>query len=186
MQIEPQDFLRLAEASNSICFFDIEATGLRGDYNSILVASVKPYKGKAETVTIQQAGNDKAVVRKTKEILESYDCWVTYYGKGFDIPMINTRLLKWGYPPVVKKLHLDMYYTLKSNLLTARRSQGHLLSWLEVPEQKMTVGADMWNAIVTDPSGPAMKTMVKRCESDVEGLQGLYERTNHVIRDIKR
>lgn len=186
MQIEAQSFLRLVESSNKICFFDIEATGLRGDYNSVLVASIKPFKGKPISYNISQAGNDKAVVRCTKSLLEEYDCWVTYYGKGFDIPMINTRLLKWGYEPVEKRHHVDLYYSLKANLLTARRSQAHILSWLDTPEQKMTVGADIWNQIVENPRGPAMKTMIQRCESDVEGLQTLYERTRHVIQDIKR
>lgn len=186
MQVDAQDYLRLVENSNSICFFDIEATGLRGDYNSVLVASIKPFKGKPVTFKIAQAGNDKAVVRETKEWLEGFDCWVTYYGKGFDIPMLNTRLLKWGYKPIEKRFHLDMYYTLKANLLTARRSQAHILRWLNGPEQKMDVGADVWNEIVADPTGPAMKTMIKRCESDVEGLQGLYERTRHVVREIKK
>ena len=186
MQVDAQDYLRLVEKANTICFFDIEATGLRGDYNSVLVTSIKPFHGKPTSFRITQAGNDKAVVRQAKELLESYDIWVTYYGKGFDIPMMNTRLLKWGYKPIEKKFHLDMYYSLKSNLLTARRSQGHLLAWLEVPEQKMAVGADVWNTIQANPAGEAMRTMIKRCESDAEGLQGLYEKTRHLIREIKR
>lgn len=186
MQIDAQDYLRLVESANTLAFFDIEATGLRGDYNSVLVASIKPYNSDPYSFVVKQPGNDKGVVGAVKEALEKYDCWVTYYGKGFDIPMINTRLLKWGKSPVDKRHHVDMYYSLKSNLLTARRSQGHLLSWLDAPEQKMTVGADVWNQVIQDPKGPAMKKMIERCESDVEGLQGLYEKTKHVIRDIRR
>lgn len=186
MQIEAQDYLRLVEKANTLAFFDIEATGLRGDYNSVLVASIKPYNSKPYSFVIKQPGNDNKVVRDVKEALESYDCWVTYYGKGFDIPMINTRLLKWKARPLEKRHHLDMFFTLKSNLLTARKSQGHLLSWLGTPEEKMTVGADVWSQVLMDPSGPAMKTMIARCESDVEGLQALYERTKHIIKDLKR
>mgnify|MGYP000075515246 FL=1 len=186
MQIEAQDYLRLVEKANTLAFFDIEATGLRGDYNSILVGSIKPFLGKPYSFVVKQPGNDNKVVRDLKDALEQYDCWVTYYGKGFDIPMLNTRLLKWGAKPVEKRHHLDMYFSLKSNLLTARKSQGHLLSWLAAPEQKMTVGADVWNEVIANPNGKAMKTMIERCESDVEGLQGLYERTKHVLRDIKR
>lgn len=186
MQIEASDYLRLVEKSNTLAFFDIEATGLRGDYNSVLVASIKPYNSKPYSFVVKQPGNDNRVVRDVKEALEQYDCWVTYYGKGFDIPMINTRLLKWKAKPVEKRHHLDLYFTLKSNLLTARKSQGHLLSWLEAPEQKMTVGADVWNEVIQNPRGNAMKTMIERCESDVEGLQALYMKTKHVIREIKK
>lgn len=184
-KLDATDFLRLTELANTICFFDIEATGLRGDYNSVLVVSIKPYKGKPTTFHVEQPGNDQRVIREAKRVLESYDCWVGYYSKGFDFPMLNTRLLKWGHNPISRRHHIDLYYTLKHNLLTARRSQGHLLSWLGTPEQKMTVGADVWNEIVRDPKG-AMPTMVKRCESDCTGLQNLYMKTKHLIRDIRK
>jgi hypothetical protein len=48
--IDAQDYLRLLEDANRIAFVDIEATGLRGDYNSTLVVSIKPYHG--ETVRL--------------------------------------------------------------------------------------------------------------------------------------
>jgi len=185
VNVDVQTYLRLIEKSGTLGFIDIEATGLRGDYNSVLVVSVKPFGKKPISFSVKQPGNDQRVVREAKEAMEALDCWVTYYGKGFDIKMLNTRLLKWGYPPIEKRHHIDMYYSLKSALLTARRSQGHLLSWLGTPEQKMTVGADVWNAIIEDVDAN-MPTMIKRCESDVAGLEGLYIRTKHLIRDITR
>lgn len=184
MQLDAQKFLRLAEKANTLAFVDIEATGLRGDYNSVLVVSVKPFAGKPYSFAVTQPGNDKRVVREAKEALEGYDAWVTYYGKGFDIPMLNTRLLKWGIAPIEKRHHIDMYFTLKHKLLTARKSQGHLLNWLGTPDQKMSVSADVWNDIVVNPA-KHMPTMIKRCESDASGLQGLYERTKHLIADVK-
>lgn len=186
MRIEASDFLRLTETANSIGFFDLESTGFRGDYNSILVGSIKHYQDSPVSYAIKQPGNDKAVVRELKEHLESLDVWVTYYGKGFDIPMLNTRLMKWGYPPVEKRPHLDLYFTLKSHLNTSRKSQAHLLSWLGTPEQKMGVSADVWASIMDDKDGKKMKLMVERCESDVIGLQDLYNRTKHVVSDVTR
>ena len=185
MFIEPEVFLRLAEKAKTLLFVDIEATGLRGDYNSILVVSGKPYDSKPTTYSVEQPGNDKRVVREAKEMMEEADAWVTYYGKGFDVPMLNTRLLKWGIAPIAKRPHLDMYYTLKSNLLTARRSQSHLLAWLNTPEQKMTVGADVWASILSDFK-PAIKTLIARCESDTTGLEDLYRKTKHLVRELKK
>ncbi len=185
MQVDAQDYLRLIEGAGTLAIFDIEASGLRGDYNSILCVSIKPFGQKARSYSIEQAGNDQKVVRQVKKDLESFDCWCTYYGKGFDVPMINTRLLKWGIAPLNKRPHIDMYYSLKSNLLTARRSQGHLLSWLGTPEEKMSVSADVWNRIVGNPK-KHMPEMKRRCESDCEGLEALYRRTKHLIREITR
>ena len=185
MQLDAQRFLNLAEAANRIAFFDIEATGLRGDYNSVLVVSIRPMRGKVLTFAVDQAGADRKVVRAAKEAMESFDLWVSYYGKGFDIPMLNTRLLQHRTPPIAKRHHLDMYYMLKYNLLTARRSQGHLLSWLQTPEQKMGVSAEAWNEVLRNPK-KAIPTMIKRCESDTEGLMGLYLRTKHLVADLQR
>lgn len=184
MQVNAQDYLNLVEDANKLAFFDIEASGLKGDYNSVICVSIKPFKEAPYTFSIKQLGNDQRVVRDAKEALSQYHCLVSYYGKGFDWPMLNTRLLKWGQDPLHKRHHIDMYYTLKSHLVTARRSQGHLLSWLGTPEQKMSVGADSWSEMgfKLDEHLPIM---IDRCESDVAGLQALYEKTKHLIGDIK-
>lgn len=197
MQIESQTFLRLVEHAGSICFFDLEATGLRGDYNSILCISIRPIGKEAKTFSIVRPGVDQKVVREAADYLSTFDCWVSYYGKGFDVPMINTRLLKWGLEPIKKKPHIDLYYTLRANLNTSRRSQAHLLDWLRIDEsgestdrdnrdavRKMSVSADEWNNVLANPK-KAMKTMVKRCESDTLGLQSLYLRTRHLVKEVK-
>lgn len=185
MQIDVPSYLRLVENAGTLAFVDIEASGLRGDYNSILCISLKPFGKKPFSFAVKQVGNDQKIIREAKEAMAEFDCWVTYYGSGFDIPMINTRLLKWEQTPLPSRHHIDMYYKLKSKLLTARKSQGHLLSWLGTDEQKMGVSADVWNMIASDTE-KHMPEMIKRCESDVKGLEGLYSKTKHIIADIKR
>ena len=114
--------------------------------------------------------------------------------------MINTRALKWGLEPLQRKPHIDMYYSLKYNILTARKSQAHLLDWLRVERtgesvdrdngkiegvvQKMSVSADEWNEVLANPK-KSMPTMIKRCESDTLGLQALYLRCKHLIKEVK-
>ena len=183
--VDVQEYLDLVEGAGKLVFFDIESTGLRGDYNSVLCVSLKPYGKKPYTFSIKSPGNDQGVVVAAKKELEKYSVWCGYYSKGFDIPMLNTRLLRWRQAPIEKRMHLDMYYSLKYALLTARKSQGHLLSWLGTPQQKMGVSASVWSDILNDVAGQ-MPEMIARCESDVKGLEALYKRTRHVVRDLKR
>ena len=185
MKVEVQEYLDLVEATGKLAFVDIEASGLRGDYNSIHCISVKPFDKKPYTYSIKALGNDVKVVRDFKEDLKQYGCIATYYGSGFDLPMINTRLLKWGQKPLEPIFHIDLYYKLKSRLLTARKSQGHLLSFLETPEEKMSVSASAWSEMGFKLA-EHLPTMIERCESDVAGLEALYKRTRHLIGDIKR
>ena len=184
MQINVQDFLPLVEETGKIAFIDIEATGLRGDYNSILTVSVKPYGKKAYSFVVDRPGNDKSILAAVREDLESYLVWVTFYGKMFDIPMIQTRLINHSMTPLEGRHHLDLHFVAKSHLLTARKSQAHLLAMLGTPQQKMQVSPEMWNQVLANPER-ALKTLVSRCESDVEGLEALYNRIKHVVKDLK-
>ena len=70
MQVNVQNYLDLLEATGQLCFFDIEATGLRGDYNGVLVASIKPYNRDPITYKVNAAGNDRGVVLSAKKELE--------------------------------------------------------------------------------------------------------------------
>lgn len=184
VKVETNKYLRLIEDANKLVFFDIEASGLNADYNSTLCVSFKPYRSDPFTVSIKQMGNDQRVVRETKEILESFDCWVTYYGKGFDYLFLNTRLLKWGYDPIQPRHHIDMYYVLKAHTKMGRRSQEAYLDFLGTEERKMKVSQNVWSEMGFKLD-KHMPTMIERCESDVRGLQNLYDRTKHLIRDIK-
>lgn len=184
MQIDAQSFLDMVEESGKLCFFDTESTGLKGDYNSILVGSVKPFGQKPKSFVTLQPGNDQRTCREFGEELEKYLCWVSYYGKGFDIKLINTRRTRWGIAPVENRHHVDMYFTLKKNLITGRRSQAHLLRFFNCSAQKMDVSPEHWNEVIADPK-KNMPTMIARCESDTEGLEALYRKTRHLIRDIK-
>lgn len=183
MQINVQDYLDFAEKSKALVFFDIEATGLRGDYGSILVASFKPYGQKPYSIRVSQVGNDQRVVKEIKEHLESYHSWCTFYGKGFDIPMVNTRLLKWGYKPVDKRHHLDMFFTLKAHTVMSRKSMAQFAGLLETGEQKMGVSPNVWSEIAYNPQH--FKQMQQRCESDVCVLEDVYKKTRHIVRDLK-
>ena len=169
MQVDSDVFLKMAEQTHSLCSFDLESTGLRCDYNSILVGSIKPYGKKPITFSVVKPGDDKQVAHRIARELEKYAVWVTYYGKGFDIPMLQGRLLLHSLSKLIKQPHLDMYFHMNSHVNTARKSQAHRCEWLSTPTQKMTVGAEKWNQIIAD-YGANREVMIKRCESDTKCL----------------
>jgi len=186
MQLDCQDFLDLVEETNRLCTFDIESTGLNCDYNSILCVSIKPYGKDPYTFTIEQPGNDKKVVREASEALAEYSAWATFYGKGFDVPMLQGRLLKWGLPALDKKPHMDVYFVVRHQVNPSRRSMAHITEWLNIPEKKMHVNPDEWNNILHDTAGTMRRVMKPRCESDCTALEGVYKRVRHLARDITR
>lgn len=185
MQFEAQKFLPIAEKAGAICVIDSEATGLKGDYNSLLVVTVKPLGGKPVTLTVDRPGDDKALVCAARDLIAKYSVWITFYGRGFDIPMLQTRLLYHNCKPLEKKHHIDMYYHIRAHTITARRSQAHLLEFLETPQKKMTLAPELWNVVLKNPK-VGLKTLRARCESDCAGLENLYNRAKHLIAEISR
>jgi uncharacterized protein YprB with RNaseH-like and TPR domain len=185
MNLDAQTYLNLVEHAQQIAMVDIEATGLKGDYNSIICVAFKAIGQPAYTFSVKRPGDDKKLVAAVKDQLERYLCWVTYYGKGFDMKDINTRLFYHGMLPVEPRHHIDLYWQLKTHLLMSRRSQAHYLRWIDSPEQKMGVSPEAWNKVLADPKRE-LPLLQARCESDVVGLEQLYTRTRHLIRDIKR
>lgn len=201
MQVDVQQFLDLVEDSNRICFWDTETTGRHGDYNSMLVSSIRDKDG-VYTVSTLKPGDDKRVIKATFEMLETYLVVVTYYGKGFDAPFFSSRALRWGLPTfrdLSDLYHLDMYFALRGPLLLGRRSQAHLLEFVQADKhmeqlitkgeekvaQKMTVPPELWNLYQHKPR-MAEPVMRQRCESDTEGLKFLYEKTRQMVRDLKK
>lgn len=185
MELTPQDLFRLTKAAKTLIIWDTESQGLNGDYGSLLVGSAKRYGQDPVTFQVEQVGNDKKMVREFRDYLNEADAWVTFYGKVHDVPLVNTRLLRWGLAPLDPKLHVDLFFTLKPKLRTVSKSQAHLTNFLDIPEKKMTVDPKEWGELAANFK-TGIKVIRARCESDCFGLEGLFDRTSHLVRDIKR
>lgn len=184
-QIEAQKLLDLAEKAGQIAFFDLESTGTSCDYNSVLVVSVKPIDQEPTTFAVKRPGFDSKIVKEARDFLSGFAVWVSYYGKGFDVPMLNGRLLIHGYDPLPKNHHLDAYFYMRFRVNTSRHSQAHMLEWLGSAQRKMTLSPDEWNAVQREPR-KHIPVLIERCESDVAGLEALYKRTRHLVNEIQR
>src|SRR5712691_4532424 len=191
-QVDAQRFLRLAEEAGRLCFFDIEATNLKGTYGSVLCVAVKPLDKPARLFSVQYPGLDKTVVREASRYLETFDIWVGYYSRGFDVPMLRTRALIGRVNPIQLRHHLDLYFSVvASKMNTARKSQAHVLEALypngHSKERKMSVSPEEWNKVLNETTrASAMKIMGKRCISDTVGLENLYKRVKHIVVEVNR
>lgn len=191
MQLDAREYLKLARGAGQVAYFDIEATGLRGDYNSILVVSIKPEGKRPKSFAVERPGQDRSVVRAARDELEKYPLWVSYYGKMFDVPMIQSRLLTWNQRPLEKRHHLDLYFNIvRSRINPAKKSLAHILRWLypkgnKKAERKFDMSPDEWNRVLRDPVG-AIPNIVRRCERDVENLERLLDRTEQLVVNITK
>ena len=103
----------------------------------------------------------------------------------FDVPFLNSRLLVNGLPPLPKHHHIDMYLVIKYRTALSRRNQAHLLEWLEAPSKKMSVSPNVWANMAASPE-TSIPILIERCESDVAGLEAMYNKTKHLIGEITK
>lgn len=80
-----------------MAFFDIETTGLDSRSNSTVLIGVgyeKDGKYVVEQYFAESLGEEREVLLAFKEKLQEFNTVVTYNGKSFDVPFINSRLVK--------------------------------------------------------------------------------------------
>lgn len=151
---------------------------LKGDMMSIVNFGYK-YLGEKETHCIanwelaSDINDDAALVHMAYEILKDADGIVTHNGKQFDIKVLNTRLAKYGLPPVPKMPHADTKVIAKRGLSLYSNSLNEVASFFNL-EQKMENGG--WNLWVQVHKGnkQAQKLMVEYCKQDVNVLEQVF------------
>lgn len=167
-----------------ILFWDIETYGMNfnADTGFIMVISYK-WKGEKTVHTITRANpskwsrslfDDKDICKKFAEVYSSADMHVTWNGTRFDVPFLQTRMLKHrlGYLPPVP--HEDGLRTAR-HALKMRRSLDNIQKFFSLGTKKEEMNLEkVWMpAAMGDPI--ALKQVIKRCESDVKLLEEAYD-----------
>lgn len=158
------------------CVLDIETTGLKSDFGRVICGVIKEYGTRREAVSYVPKNylDDSKCLLKIRDRLNQFDIVVTHYGKGFDIPFLNSRLFQNGEERVKKMFHVDTYYIAKHKLKTqSRKSLKSLGDTLQLGEQKMGVPRWVWNG-ARDGSRECIEKLVDRCVSDVLMTEELY------------
>lgn len=123
--------------------------------------------------------NDAALAHLAYEILHDADEIVTHNGKRFDLKVLNTRLAKWGLPPLPKIHHVDTKVVCSRNLSLYSNSLANVAKFFGL-DDKMTFSNKwgMWERIAfKEHTKEDLEVMAEYCKQDVEVLQQIYQRT---------
>lgn len=167
-----------------VVLFDIEASNLKANYGIILSFGWK-FLGekKVHCVAItdfkeayaKKRTNDFHVVMKAKEVLESADVHIAHYGKKFDVPVINSRLLYHGQAPLPKIPMVDTWRIAKDHLQLNSNRLDVLAAFLGVKEKKTPLSGPIWiDAMAGDQK--AIRYVVDHNIQDVKVLEGVYQK----------
>jgi len=159
------------------CILDIETTDLKADFGRIICAVIKEYGSRREATLYKPVDyrKDYNCLMRIKHRLEQFDVCVTHYGKGFDIPFLNTRLLIANETRVKKMFHVDTYYISRNKMKStmSRKSLKALGDTLQLDDQKMNIPRHIWNT-ARDGDKNSIDMIGKRYISDVCMTEELY------------
>jgi len=168
------------------CYWDIECSHLKANFAVMLSAAIKPAGGNVEVFSDGRKGsNDKQLCNTIARRLEDFDILIGYYSLGFDLPMLNARLIKWGLRPLDERFHIDVYRVVKKNINThSRRLQ--VVSHFFGIEGKDAVDPEAWVQAAYDGDLKAMRKIIEHNKQDVIVLEKTFEKIKHKMRSISK
>jgi len=180
------------------CYWDLETTDFDGHWARILASAIKPH-GKKPMVMMNprlyvnpstdmgKRSCDRELLVWTRDNLEKFDIIVTYYGgpSRFDLPMLNTRLLRHGEKPLSPKFHLDLYPRVKANLRFKRNNLAIVCKFFGW-DDKVTMNPDDWVEAAWDGNRKAIANIRRRVTGDVTALEKLLGILKPFVKGMKR
>lgn len=157
----------------TFCVWDIETTGLKGDFGRLLCCSMMTLPG-GEMTTYKWTdfsktyNNDGKLAAAIRDKIEEHDFSAGYFSKGFDFGFLQARLAANGKRLLDRHLHIDPIWHFRGwrGLKIGSSSMKNVASFFGLDEQKMDVPKDVWVAANAGDL-EALEILVERCESDV-------------------
>lgn len=175
-----------------IISFDIEATGLKADFAFLLSAAFADVNTReAKVLALDDFGganifaNEARLTAAVIEEMNKADMLVTYFGTRYDKPFMNAKALEYGLAFPAPVPHVDLFYTVKSNLAISRKSLQNVGYYAMLATEKTPVEGRLWKAAQAGDLR-ALKMIKDHNAADVLILAEAYERLRSLIRQHPR
>ena len=167
----------------NILLLDIEATNLSANFGFTICVGYKWLgKGRVYCPSIvdfprfkKDVTCDRSLLKAIEKPIKEADIVITWYGKRFDEPYLQTRRLMNGLPPLAFKAHLDLWETAKRYLKfnSNRLDTVSRAIPLRKKERKTAIESHHW---VKAAAGhrPSINYVIKHCKADIKVLEEVY------------
>lgn len=169
-----------------ILLWDIESTGLKMDFATVLCIGYKWLDEKqVHMLSITKPGDDKKLIRDFIKIYNSASMTVTYFGTGFDRKAIIAKALEHNLELPANIPMVDLFYTVKSNMAISRKSLQNVGYYMGLSNEKSPVEGKIWRKAMWG-HGPSLKYIQKHCRADVLLLEEAYTKLRTLVRTHPR
>jgi len=161
-----------------ITILDLETSSLEADAGIIVGAGLITETGKSEYLQARKTSEERPLLAKLVQRLDSFDVIVTWSGRGFDIPFLTSRLLKHRMDPrpVLRKMHLDLNEVVKSRLRLTFTYLDHVCDFFEIKRDKGPMGLEVPHLFIKALEGDegALKTIRAHCLDDLRVTREVF------------
>lgn len=162
-----------------ILIADIESTNLNATFGTILAIGYKwlgnPRVKVPTILDYSKNGmlDDRGLVEHFAEVYSEADAAVWHYGSRFDVPMIQSKLLKYGLPPLAPVPLIDTWRVARYTFKLHSNRLATLQEFLGCEHSKTPITFDDWlKAAHGDKK--SLKYVVEHCKRDVQTLEDVY------------
>ena len=104
--------------------------------------------------------------------LETYDVWLAFNGRSFDLPFLRSRLAHWGLKSLAARLLIDPYLIVRRKFRLSSDSLATLAAYLGLG-RKVRVSPAVWTRAAVHADRAALDRIVRHCKTDVLLLERL-------------
>ena len=162
-----------------ILFFDIESTGLNATFGTILCIGYKWLgnpKVHVPTILDYSKSNfldDRGLVREFAKVYEGADYTVGHYASRFDVPMIQSKLLRYNLPPLAPIPLIDTWRVARDTFKFHNNRLATIQGFLGLTHEKTPISFDHWLQ-AAHGNKKALRQVVEHCRLDVLVLEEAF------------
>jgi len=161
--------------------YNVDILDIIQDTRVIMVGFMKHSDKKAKSVCLKDFKgykpgifniNDRGVVEKAWELMNSHEVIIGQNSDKFDVPLLMARFWAYGMPAPKGFDQEDTRKRAKKAFFLASYKLNHMLKYRGLPQKKDAGGLGAWDAVIEE--GKGWEKMGEYCRNDVEVLRPLW------------